>query len=80
MINCWDELPENRPTFTELCTELEAMLSANKPYLDLMNIENTPEYMNLGSDSEDETAEQMPVGSVPMALTKKSSQELETCL
>ena len=59
MTKCWEELPENRPTFAELRTELEAMMSVDKAYLDLTNIEETTEYMNLGSGSEDEAVDEL---------------------
>ncbi|XP_066304071.1 proto-oncogene tyrosine-protein kinase receptor Ret-like [Branchiostoma lanceolatum] len=33
MLKCWQENSEARPTFSELCTELDCMLSKNREYL-----------------------------------------------
>ena len=78
MTKCWEELPENRPTFAELCTELEAMMSVDKAYLDLTNIEETTEYMNLGSGSEDEAVDELGIDKVRMSFRKTSPAVAET--
>ncbi|XP_019619939.1 PREDICTED: uncharacterized protein LOC109466649 [Branchiostoma belcheri] len=33
MLKCWQENSEARPTFSELCAELDCMLSENREYL-----------------------------------------------
>ena len=78
MTKCWEELPENRPTFAELRMELEAMMSVDKAYLDLTNIEETTEYMNLGSGSEDEAVDELGVEEVRMSFREKSAAVNET--
>ena len=35
MLRCWNENPDNRPTFLELFTEFEDLLQSNANYLDL---------------------------------------------
>ena len=78
MTKCWEELPENRPTFAELRTELEAMMSVDKAYLDLTNIEETTEYMNLGSGNEDEAVDELGIDKVRMSFRKTSPAVAET--
>ena len=35
MMQCWDSDPDNRPTFTQLQTNISAMLTITAVYLDL---------------------------------------------
>ena len=72
MMKCWNELPENRPSFTELCSELETLLQVNKNYLDLTNIEETHEYMTLDSGSDDEPTNQLGIENIRMSFMHKS--------
>lgn len=75
MMKCWDELPAKRPTFTELVRELEILLSADKNYLDLTNIEDTPEYMTIDGDSEEEFGSQLGTENIPMSFIHKSFEK-----
>ena len=78
MTKCWEELPENRLTFTELRTELEDMMSVDKAFLDLTNIEETTKYMNLGSGSEDEAVDELGIDKVRMSFCENSAAVNET--
>jgi len=42
MINCWDTDPDNRRSFTELCSVMDTALHTMSDYLDLNMIANTP--------------------------------------
>ena len=35
MLRCWNESPDNRPTFAQLSKEFEDLLQSNANYLDL---------------------------------------------
>ena len=36
MLNCWENDPEERPTFTDVVGEIEILLSNSVGYLDLI--------------------------------------------
>ena len=45
MRRCWAENPDERPTFTELCQELEDWIQREIPYLDMDQLnEDQPYY------------------------------------
>ena len=45
MLRCWAENPDVRPTFTELCQELEDWIQREIPYLDMDQLnEDQPYY------------------------------------
>jgi len=45
MRRCWADNPDTRPTFTELCQELEDWMQREVPYLDMDQLdENQPYY------------------------------------
>ena len=54
------------------------MMSVNKDYLDLTNIEETMEYMNVGSGSKDEAIDELGIDKVRMSFREKSAAVKET--
>lgn len=38
MRSCWCELAESRPTFSDLVKRIEAVMTRNKPYVELMEM------------------------------------------
>ncbi len=45
MTRCWEDNPDTRPTFTELCRDLEDWMQAYAYYLDVNQLdENQPYY------------------------------------
>ena len=45
MRRCWADNPDTRPSFAELCQELEAWMQREVPYLDMDQLdENQPYY------------------------------------
>jgi len=45
MRRCWADNPDTRPTFTELCQDLEDWMQREVPYLDMDQLdENQPYY------------------------------------
>lgn len=45
MQDCWQDNPENRPTFTQILVNLETIMQKENPYLDLTAVdESHPEY------------------------------------
>lgn len=41
MLDCWQGNPENRPTFTQIRENLEAIMQKDNPYLDLTAVDET---------------------------------------
>ncbi|XP_078381578.1 fibroblast growth factor receptor 2-like [Oculina patagonica] len=39
MTRCWEDDPDGRPTFTELCQDLEELMQRDVPYLDLVQLD-----------------------------------------
>ena len=59
---CWTENPINRPTFTNLKAEIEAVISKETPYLDFKVDEtkacySVPSFNSLETDKEGEVNE-----------------------
>ena len=44
MKKCWEAIPSDRPTFTELVKEFEELLLEDNPYLDFSSFDNTKDY------------------------------------
>jgi len=38
MQSCWLACPEDRPSFTDISNRLEAFMTIDKPYVELLNI------------------------------------------
>lgn len=38
MLQCWYENPEDRPSFAEIRGRLETMMQKDKPYVDLIDV------------------------------------------
>ena len=48
---CWADNPDARPTFTELCRDLEAWMQRDVPYLDLDQVDEDQPYYNASAVS-----------------------------
>ena len=59
MIDCWKDIPEERPTFTQIREKLEEMMQRDNPYLDFSVLDETREYYNVPSFNslQDETTD-----------------------
>ena len=64
MKRCWADNPDARPTFTELCQDLEAWMQRDTPYLDMGQVDEDQPYYNAsavsassGSSCEEHSAE-----------------------
>ena len=58
MQDCWQNNPENRPTFTQIRESLETIMQKENPYLDLTAVdESHAEYNVQFSDSTAEESE-----------------------
>ena len=48
MLDCWKHHPGERPTFGQLISTLERMMTADTPYYDCSNLDETePYYSNV---------------------------------
>ena len=64
MLRCWNENPDQRPTFIDLSKEFEELLQSNANYLDLEpTLVNNPSYLKpkqMTSTLEDLVEEEVP--------------------
>ncbi len=51
MIRCWADNPDARPTFTELCQDLEDWMQRDTPYLDMEQLDEHQPYYNVSAVS-----------------------------
>ena len=49
--HCWADNPDTRPTFTELCQDLEEWMQRDTPYLDLDQVDEDQRYYNTSAMS-----------------------------
>ena len=49
MEKCWEEAPEDRPTFQTIRESFEAMMSRENPYIDFSVLDESKEYYNVPS-------------------------------
>ena len=49
MQDCWQDNPENRPTFTQIRESLETIMQKNNPYLDLTAVDESQAEYNVQS-------------------------------
>ena len=68
MQDCWQDNPENRPTFTQIRESLETIMQKNNPYLDLTAVDESQAEYNVQSfdcmeeeSSDDETDDNVAV-------------------
>lgn len=60
MLDCWQDNPENRPTFTQIRENLEAIMQKDNPYLDLTSMDesraeyNAQSFNSIPEQSDDE--------------------------
>ena len=60
MHDCWQDNPENRPTFTQIRETLENIMQRDNPYLDLTAVEeshveyNVPCFDSMAEESDDD--------------------------
>ncbi|XP_035692928.1 proto-oncogene tyrosine-protein kinase receptor Ret-like [Branchiostoma floridae] len=73
MLTCWHELPEDRPSFTDIRNFLEDLMEKDTPYLDLRVDQSKDYYKAVDSDGDNsvEVAE-----SCPSSLVAPSSNGL----
>ena len=51
MRRCWSDNPDMRPTFTELCQDLEDWMQREVPYLDMNQLDEEQPYYNASAVS-----------------------------
>ena len=51
MRRCWTENPDTRPTFTELCQDLEDWMQREVPYLDMSQLDEDQPYYDASAVS-----------------------------
>ena len=51
MTRCWADNPDARPTFTELCQDLEDWMQRDTPYLDMDQLDEDQPYYNASAIS-----------------------------
>ena len=51
MRRCWTENPDTRPTFTELCQDLEDWMQREVPYLDMNQLDEDQPYYDASAVS-----------------------------
>lgn len=49
MYTCWKELPEDRPTFEDIRSKLEEMMTRDNPYFDPSAVDESRDYYNVPS-------------------------------
>ena len=49
MQDCWQDNPENRPTFSQILESLETIMQKENPYLDLTAVDESHAEYNVGS-------------------------------
>jgi len=62
MRKCWEEVPSNRPSFSEIVKQFEELLLQDNPYLDFNNINYDKDYYLVPSyDSAQSETKPLPV-------------------
>lgn len=56
MLSCWNEAPTNRPTFTDLVTQLDSMIERDSDYMEISPISQSSDI--------DPTTIASPTGSI----------------
>jgi len=52
MLDCWKDDPVDRPTFSQLISTLEQMMTVDTPYYDFSQVdESEPFYSNAAADT-----------------------------
>ena len=46
MLDCWKEVPDERPTFEQLIVQLEQMMTTDTPYFDFEELDESEAYYN----------------------------------
>ena len=63
MQDCWQDSPENRPTFTQILESLETIMQKENPYLYLTAVDeshaeyNVRSFDNMAKESDDDQTE-----------------------
>ena len=58
--SCWANNPDTRPTFTELCQDLEDWMQRDNPYVDLDQVDEDQPYYNVSVSSGSSCEEHAP--------------------
>ena len=56
MLDCWKEVPDERPTFEQLIVQLEQMMTTDTPYIDLEKLDESEAYYNEEFSDSNETS------------------------
>ena len=57
MLDCWKEVPDERPTFEQLIVTLEQMMTTDTPYFDFEKLDESEAYYNEAFSDSNETSE-----------------------
>ena len=60
MTRCWADNPDSRPTFTELCQDLEEWMQRDTPYLDMDQIDENEPYYDASAVSQSSGSSERP--------------------
>ena len=74
---CWQESPDDRPSFSQLRDKLEEMMQVDNPYLDLSNLDESRAYYNVPSfnSANEETTDSALSGDEQAQISKDSRSE-----
>jgi len=56
MLDCWKEVPDERPKFEQLIEQLEQMMTIDTPYIDFEKLYETEAYYNEAFSDSNETS------------------------
>ena len=56
MLDCWKEVPDERPTFDQLIVTLEQMMTTDTPYFDFEELDKSEAYYNEAFSDSNETS------------------------
>ena len=56
MLDCWKEVPDERPTFDQLIVTLEQMMTTDTPYFDFEELDESEAYYNEAFSDSNETS------------------------
>lgn len=74
---CWQESPDDRPSFSQLRDKLEEMMQVDNPYLDLSNVDESRAYYNVPSfnSANEETTDSALSDDEQAQISKDSRSE-----
>ncbi len=60
MTRCWADNPDARPTFTELCQDLEDWMQRDTPYLDMDQVDEDQPYYDASAAAQSSGSSESP--------------------